>query len=128
MKSLFKPAIYLMNNLKYPQKFALISSIFVVPLSIASYTIFSEIRIRTDFTNKELLGTAYLKMHRNLWENIPQLQSLIQNDSNQKTVEIQKIKSKINANIQSLAKVEKETGTRLKTTATFNALNKIGKT
>ncbi|NJM21612.1 MAG: SpoIIE family protein phosphatase [Richelia sp. SM1_7_0] len=120
MKSLLKPAISLMNHLKYPQKFALISSIFVVPLSIASYTIFSEIRVRTDFTNKQLLGTAYLKKHRNLWEYIPQLQSLRQLNSN--TVEIQKIKSQINASFQLLEKVDNQTGTAFKTTPVFNAL------
>jgi serine phosphatase RsbU (regulator of sigma subunit) len=122
MKSLFKPAISLMNHLKYPQKFALISSIFVIPLSFASYTIFSEIKTRTDFTNKQLLGTTYLKAQRQLWEEIPQLQSLIQSNSNQNQAEITKIKSQINASFQSLEKIDNQTGTIFKTTPILNVL------
>jgi serine phosphatase RsbU (regulator of sigma subunit) len=122
MKSLFKPAISLMNHLKYPQKFALISSIFVIPLSFASYTIFSEIKTRTDFTNKQLLGTTYLKAQRQLWEEIPQLQSLIQSNSNQNQAEIQRIKSQVNTSLQALEKVDNRAGNIFKTTSTLNSL------
>lgn len=122
MKNLLKPAISLMNHLKYPQKFALISSVFVIPLSIASYTIFSDIRARTDFTNKQLLGTVYLKMHRQLWQDIPQLQFLLQSNSNPNQTEIEKIKSQVNTSFQSLEKVDNQAGTILKTTSTFNLL------
>jgi serine phosphatase RsbU (regulator of sigma subunit) len=122
MKSLLKPAISLMNHLKYLQKFALISSLFVIPLSIASYTIFSEIKSRTDFTNKQLLGNTYLKIHRKLWNNIPQLEYLIKQNLNESKTEIKKIKLQINEDFKSLEKINLETSHILKTTDIFNLL------
>lgn len=74
MKGILKPAIALMNNLKYPQKFALISSFFVVPITVAGYTVFSDMQNRANFTNKQLLGISYLRLHRKLWQEIPQFQ------------------------------------------------------
>ncbi len=118
MKSFLKPAISLMNNLKYPQKFALISSIFVIPLSIASYSVFSEIKMRTDFTNKQLLGVSYLKAYRGLWKDIPKLQQLIQDNQNQ--TEIKKLNLQINDELNSVEKITIENKSILKTTDEFN--------
>jgi len=73
---LIKPAIAVMNRLKYPQKFALISCLFILPLGLAMYLLISEIQSRIDFANKEKLGTLYLRPLRRLWAASPQLRHL----------------------------------------------------
>ncbi|CAN1208888.1 PP2C family protein-serine/threonine phosphatase [Tumidithrix helvetica PCC 7403] len=65
---LFRPAIALMNRLKYPQKFALISLVFAMPLTLAMYLLLSEINSRIDFAQKELYGSQYLRPLNKLWQ------------------------------------------------------------
>ena len=43
MKALFRPAMALMNRLKYPHKFALISLLFAFPLALVLYFLVSQI-------------------------------------------------------------------------------------
>ncbi|SDU12958.1 PAS domain S-box-containing protein [Verrucomicrobium sp. GAS474] len=50
-----------MNRLKYPQKFALISAFFLLPLGLLLYFFNVEIYQRIQFARMELLGTAYLR-------------------------------------------------------------------
>ncbi len=58
---LLKPAIALMNRLRYPQKFALISTLFLVPLILVAGLWFTEVNDRVAFAQKEQVGTAYLR-------------------------------------------------------------------
>ena len=53
---LFAPAIAVMNRLKYPRKFALISLLFILPLALVMYFLMSEMNNRIDFAQKEILG------------------------------------------------------------------------
>ncbi|MBD2319725.1 SpoIIE family protein phosphatase [Phormidium tenue] len=76
--TLFKPAIALMNRLKYPQKFFLISLLFVLPLALVMNLLISELDSRIEFTQKELYGTAYLRPLNQLWQYIPQRQLILQ--------------------------------------------------
>ncbi|PZO40035.1 MAG: diguanylate cyclase [Pseudanabaena frigida] len=74
----FKPAIALMNRLKYPQKFLLISLLFVLPLALVMNFLISELDSRIEFTQKELYGTAYLRPLSQLWQYIPDRQLILQ--------------------------------------------------
>ncbi|TYQ31253.1 SpoIIE family protein phosphatase [Pseudanabaena sp. UWO310] len=76
---LFKPAIVLMNRLKYPQKFFLISLLFVLPLALVMNLLMSELNSRVEFTQKEIYGNAYLRPISQLWQYIPQRQLILQN-------------------------------------------------
>jgi sigma-B regulation protein RsbU (phosphoserine phosphatase) len=58
---LFKPAIALMNRLRYPQKFFLISLLFVLPLALVMNFLLSEISSRVEFAQKEIYGNIYLR-------------------------------------------------------------------
>lgn len=69
MKSLFSPAVALMRHLKYPQKFALISALFALPLVVVLFLLISEIDRTTAFSQKETRGTAYLRPLRQLYEH-----------------------------------------------------------
>ncbi len=75
---LFKPAITLMNRLKYPQKFFLISLLFVLPLALVMNLLISELDIRIELTQKEIYGNAYLRPLNQLWKYIPQRQMILQ--------------------------------------------------
>lgn len=66
---LFTPAIALMSRLKYPQKFALISLCFALPLAVVIWQFTVEIDSRTAFTRKELQGTTYLRPLRTLYDH-----------------------------------------------------------
>src|SRR5260221_10533680 len=59
MKSLFAPAIALMNRLKYPQKFLLVGLMLVLPLALVMRTYTQKANDDIDFANKEILGLQY---------------------------------------------------------------------
>src|SRR5579859_3499779 len=67
MRQLFHPAIRLMNRLPYPQKFALISLLFALPLGLVLWLFFGEITSQVAFARKELAGTTYLRPLRHLF-------------------------------------------------------------
>lgn len=53
---LLSPAIAVMNRLKYPQKFALISLVFALPLALVMYFFISEINDRIELTSGGFLN------------------------------------------------------------------------
>jgi PAS domain S-box-containing protein len=63
-----KPAIAIINNLKYPQKFLLISTIFCLPMVLMLYLLITEINTRVEFANKEIIGNKYLRTLNQVWK------------------------------------------------------------
>jgi PAS domain S-box len=51
----------LMNRLTYPQKFLLISTVFILPLSLLLFFFIREINGGIDFARKELMGNDYVR-------------------------------------------------------------------
>src|SRR3954470_16411688 len=72
MKSLFNPAITLMNRLRYRQKFVLITVLLVVPLAVVLFLLISAIDEGTNMAQSELEGTRYLRPLRQLLEHLPE--------------------------------------------------------
>ncbi len=72
MTRLLAPAMRLMGLLKYPQKFALISVLFTLPLALVMALLIGEINSRAEVARSELLGTSYLRPLRALMEQVPQ--------------------------------------------------------
>jgi serine phosphatase RsbU (regulator of sigma subunit) len=122
MTKVFRPAITLMNRLKYLQKFSLISCIFVLPLSLLMYLLITEIQTRSDFAEKEMYGNAYLRPLRQLWSDIPKLQLASNDNSQQASEEVKRLQLKINNQIESLATIDKKLNAELETTDKFNTL------
>ncbi|AFZ00105.1 PP2C family protein-serine/threonine phosphatase [Calothrix sp. PCC 6303] len=123
MKSIFVPAINLMNRFKYSQKFILISSIFILPLGLTFFLLWSEIQNKNDFTEKEMLGNAYLRPWSKLWKDIPKLQFLNNNPvTNENNQEIQRIKKDIDQAFKLLETADKEFSSSLNTTEKFNII------
>lgn len=74
MQKLLSPAHRLLDRLKYPQKFALISMLFVLPLGLVMALLFAELGTQVAFSQKELAGTLYLRPLRSILEHLPQAQ------------------------------------------------------
>jgi len=67
-----KPAIAIMNNLKYPGRFLLISIIFCLPMVLMMNLQITEINSRVELANQEIIGNQYLRSLNQVWENTPQ--------------------------------------------------------
>lgn len=67
-KKKFQPMIEIMNRLRYPQKFLLISLVFSLPMVLITYLLISEIHSRIEFSQKEIYGDRYLRPVRKIWE------------------------------------------------------------
>lgn len=108
---MFQPAIALMNRLKYPQKFVLISIVFSMPLILAMYLLLSEIHSQIDFSQQELYGTQYLRSLNQLWR-----QTLTGQVLSPKSDRID------DRELQNLASVDRKLGENLRTTEKFKVL------
>ncbi len=58
---LLAPARAMLDRLRYPQKFALISLLFILPLAVVMYLLLSEIGDRIRFARQEIDGARYLR-------------------------------------------------------------------
>jgi methyl-accepting chemotaxis protein len=62
---LLRPAVRLMNRLRYARKFVLISLLFAAPLGLTLYLWLAELQQRIAFAEKERAGLAYVSaVHR----------------------------------------------------------------
>jgi signal transduction histidine kinase/CheY-like chemotaxis protein/HPt (histidine-containing phosphotransfer) domain-containing protein len=77
MRRLLDPAVALMNRLRYPRKFALVSLVFAVPLGLMMYLWLAEIRARAAFADKELAGVAYIVPLTRLLQRLEEYQGRI---------------------------------------------------
>ena len=91
MSQLLNPAIALMNRLRYPQKFLLISLLFIVPLALVMTLLIAEVNTKANFAQKEAyraLSDAALQRSFIFWDrSIGILDDLLQarnDDANQK--------------------------------------------
>src|SRR5689334_11908906 len=119
MNKLFRPAIALMNRLNYPQKFALISLLFAIPLALLSTFYLTEINSKIAFGQKELDGSQYLRPLRGLLEHLFQEQRLAQDFVGGDTAiqgQLGAAQTQIEADFQTLAPLDERLGERLGTT------------
>jgi signal transduction histidine kinase/CheY-like chemotaxis protein len=121
----FSPAVSVMNRLKYPRKFALISFFFALPLALVLYFFISEIQNTIKFSQKEIYGTAYLRPVRKLLEHIPQAMILAHDTAHgsvPQRPDLLKKHAEIEADFADMETVEKELGKTLKTSESFRLL------
>ncbi len=59
MESFFKPAVLVMSRLKYPQKFALVGLLLLLPLVVVGSQFLVQINNDVDFASKEQIGLRY---------------------------------------------------------------------
>ena len=117
---LLNPAIAVMNRLKYPQKFALISLIFLLPLGLVMYFFYSEINASIEFSSKELDGTRYLRPLRQLLEHAALHQIAAHGDAQPEAAEREQLRrshAAIEKDLEKLAEAEAALGKRLASTS-----------
>ena len=120
MRSLFSPAMSLMNRLTYPRKFAVISVLFVLPLALVMALLIPDInRIGPDFAQKERIGSAYLRPLRTLLEQVSAHWALARRpDAGALTASA----AQIDASFAAVAAVDQQYGAQLGSTAQLAAL------
>ncbi|MCL4303253.1 MAG: response regulator [Anaerolineae bacterium] len=125
MKMLFSPAISLMNRLKYPQKFILISLLFALPLALVMILLIGEINSRIEFAQKEIYGNSYLRPLRGLLEHTLENKMLadtyLHGDASLKA-QLLSNQAKIDQDFAALAAVQQKLGPTLETAEQFNKL------
>jgi len=119
LKMPFQPATWLINRLKYPQKFVLISAIFLLPLGLALFLLLSEIQSRIDFANKELQGIHYLRPLRQLQEPVFAYQ---RHNQTSDRPDLAGMQGEIASRLKELQGMDQQLGGRLKTTDLFATL------
>ncbi len=72
MNVLLLPGIRILNRLRYPAKFSLISAIFIAPLIILGLLLLTEINQKVDLLHSERAGLEYIGSIRPLIQHIPQ--------------------------------------------------------
>lgn len=118
MKKLFDPGIGLMNRLKYPQKFALITFLFLLPMSLLMFFFVSAVNIQVQFAQKELVGTAYLRPLRALLEDALRARVLARErlaGSVARSEELTRVQARISNGVEALVSADREWGAELNT-------------
>ncbi|HMA33638.1 MAG TPA: response regulator [Chloroflexia bacterium] len=125
MITLFRPAIAVMNRLKYPQKFGLISLLFILPLALALLLLLAEFGRQAEFAQKERDGNTYLRPLRSLLEHTLddkyQVYSYYSGLGGDPAA-LRRTEAQIDADFQGLTAADRQLGARLATTGQAQAL------
>ena len=65
---MLEPAVVVMNRLRYPEKFILISLLFTIPIAFLMYQWLTQLGSRLDFTARERVGLEYVMALRQVME------------------------------------------------------------
>jgi PAS domain S-box-containing protein len=114
---LFAPATNLMKTLNYPKKFALISFVFMLPLGVLMALLFSEIQNQILFTQKERLGTQYLRSVHELTNSLQRYRIFNDrlNRTSQPISQMMPLLAEVTNDLQQLERVEQQLGKNLQT-------------
>jgi len=126
MSQLLSPAITLMNRLRYPQKFLLISLLFIVPLALVMALLIAEVNTTADFAQKEQAGSEYLRGVRSLLEDALHEQATAHaymNGDAALAAEFTRAQAQIDDDFAALGMLDSRLGASLRTTESLNALS-----
>src|ERR1043166_6624042 len=125
--NILTPAVALMNRLKYPRKFALITLLFLAPLAWVAKEFVGSVNSGIEVAQKEIDGDAYLRPLRALMEHVPQVRRLsvrVARGDSAAREELQTLHAQIGQDFITLSKVEARLGAGLETHAQYEALVK----
>lgn len=111
----------LLNALKYPQKFAIISLLFVLPLLSFYPVVVDEFENIDQHGTRELEGTLYLRDLQSLLYNAYRHQLIMGDlvDGEASLDQVEQLRSQIDKDIQKLEETDSKHGDDLKTEAQF---------
>lgn len=110
----------LMNQLTYPKKMGLIAIVFLIPITILTWTVFNDETKIIDTTQTEQDALRYINTVLALYKNVPQhrgMTSAYLNGKNEFKTKILAKREQISANIAAIDAVDTELGTQFRTTA-----------
>ncbi len=126
MKTLFAPAIFLLNRLRYPVKFGLVFLTIIIPLTIVGSLLSNSISDKVTLLQKEHHGLEYLKLIRPLIETIPQHRGLtngyLNGHKSFRSRLLQK-RARIDAQINALLQADKKFTTSFETAGRLRRLS-----
>lgn len=120
MKTLFSPAIMLMNRLTYSKKFLLLGVCFLIPLTLTLVLLITEMDMQIRFAEKERLGITYNQALRLVIDNMQQHRgmssALLSGDESFKSKILEK-QSQLADNMKAIDALDKQIGNELNSTA-----------
>lgn len=120
----FNPAIRLMNRLRFPQKFALISLLFAVPLALVMLLWLNGLNASIEFTQQEREGIAYLRALELFFEHTTQ-GMLLEEETLTNHADVSDVlvtRAKMDDAFATLEKLDQQLGVRLGTREKFLTL------
>ena len=121
----FKPAVFLLNRLRFPQKFALITFLFAMPLGLVIYFLCNNINDQVQMARLEIDGVEYLTPLQKLGEQLPQAMSLAHASLEKQAFAAEHLptrEAEIDGTMEQLAELDARLGDRLHTTQRFRVL------
>jgi|GEM_PF-2628934 len=125
MAQFFAPIIRILNSMRYPYKFALISLLFAIPLSLLLIMFLVEVQQRIEFTKKEVVGTRYLRPLRVLLEDVQKHRGLLQMKKAQNgdlPHTLNALEKTINHDIQAIEDMDQQLGQMLGTSTLWTTI------
>src|SRR5215470_3877533 len=71
-----EPGVAVMNRLRYPVKFLVISALFTIPIAFLMYQWLAQLGTRLDFTARERIGLEYVRSLRQVMEPLERSRAL----------------------------------------------------
>ena len=118
MKTVFAPAVKLLNRLTYPRKFGLIGLLFALPLGLITFFLVQELNDRIAFSAKEKLGTKYLRPVQRFATDVRDHRGLTwaRADQQDTAEELRRVEARLQRDIQDIEAVDRKLGESFKTT------------
>lgn len=127
MNKFYLPSVKLMDRLKYPQKFLVISLSFLVLITVLIYIVISNLNRQIEFTERELIGAEYIQPVMELIINLEQHRGVTYgylNGAADFKDEITQEELQIRNNINQINTVNNKYGSLLNTTDKWKSINK----
>ena len=121
----FKPAVFLLNRLRFPQKFALITFLFAIPLGLVIFFLYNNINDQVQMARLEIDGVLYLTPLQKLGGQLPQAMSLAHASLEKQAFAAEHLPTRvaeIDGTMEQLAELDARLSGRLHTTQHFRVL------
>jgi sigma-B regulation protein RsbU (phosphoserine phosphatase) len=119
---LLAPGVAIMNRLRYPQKFLLITLLFAIPLGLTMSLWLAELGGRIAFARKERRGLEYLAAARGVMEPLARLPALERLGAPAAARRLEDERARIAAAVRALHRVDGRLGDELGATDQWRAL------
>lgn len=127
MKAMFAPGVALLNRLRYPHKFLLIGTLFLVPLLLLGYLLIQEVNERINFMEQEQPGIEYIAQLREIIQPMQQhrgMSAAILGGDNTLRDELTKQATNIDQALVKLQQLDQRYSLRLETGNRFASLQR----